>query len=118
MPIIGVTHCPACGAIVNTHWPSCLACSFVLVGSKQETLSPQIQEGRENNNQNQASMNEKWLNGWRTLVDLTSGIEQSDPRFKPLVNLLKQADRAFERDNWEEFQIAASRVKNIANKGS
>jgi len=63
-------------------------------------------------------MKEQWLKGWRTLADLTSGIEQSDSRLKPLINVLEQADKAFESDNWEEFQIAASRVENIANKGS
>ena len=68
--------------------------------------------------ENQASMIEQWHKGWRTLADLTSGIEQSDSRFKPLINLLEQADRAFESDKWEEFQIATSRIKNIANKGS
>ena len=66
----------------------------------------------------QVSMKEQWLNGWRTLADLTSGIEPSDLRLKPLINVLEQADKAFESDNWEEFQIAASRVENIANKGS
>jgi hypothetical protein len=64
------------------------------------------------------SKKEQWIEGWRTLADLTSGIEQSDPRLNSLINLLKQADSAFERDNWEEFQIAASRVKNIAKKGT
>lgn len=118
MPMIGVTHCPSCGAVMNTHWPSCLACSFVLVESKQETLSPQRQKDTENNERKQASKKEQWINGWRTLARLTSGIEQSDPRLKFLINVLEQADRAFELDNWKEFQIAASRVKNIANKGS
>ena len=60
----------------------------------------------------------QWITAWRELADLTSGIEQSEPRFKPLINVLEQADRVFERDNWEEFQKAASRVLNIANKGS
>ena len=66
----------------------------------------------------QGMMKEKWVNGWRTLADLTSGIQQSDHRFNPLINLLEQADTAFERDNWEEFQSVASRVRNIAQKGS
>jgi hypothetical protein len=60
----------------------------------------------------------QWTQAWRELADLTSGIEQSDSRLKPLINVLEQADKAFESDNWEEFQIAASRVENIANKGS
>ena len=118
MALIGVSHCPACGAVVNASWKTCLACSFVMVGSKNAVAMSKIQEGTKNNDQKQASMKEKWLNEWRTLTDLTSGIEESDPRFNPLINLLKQADTAFERDNWQEFQIAASRAKNIANKGS
>jgi len=60
----------------------------------------------------------KWTQAWQELADLTSGIEQSDPRFNPLINLLAQADTAFERDNWAEFQIAELRIKNITNKGS
>ena len=118
MALIGVTHCPSCRAVVNANWKMCLACSFVLVGSKHKVPSPQMQEGTETNDESHASMKEKWLNGWRTLANLTSEIEQLDPRFKPLMNFLEQADRAFERDNWEEFQKAASRVRNIANKGS
>jgi len=55
----------------------------------------------------------KWTQGWQELADLTSGIEQSDPRFKPLNNLLEQADRAFERDHWAAFQIAESQLKDM-----
>ena len=63
-------------------------------------------------------MKERWIEGWRTLATMASRIEASDPRFKPLINVLEQADRAFELDNWEEFQMATSRVKNIVRKGS
>jgi len=55
----------------------------------------------------------QWIQGWRELADLTSGIEQSDPRFKPLNNLLAQADTAFERDNWADFQIAELRLTDM-----
>jgi len=55
----------------------------------------------------------QWMTSWRELADLTTGIEQSDPRFKPLNNLLEQADRAFERDNWAAFQIAEARLKDM-----
>jgi len=41
MAIIGVTHCPACGAVVN--WQTCLACSFALEHSKPATTSLQAQ---------------------------------------------------------------------------
>jgi hypothetical protein len=64
------------------------------------------------------SKKEQWIEGWRTLADLTSGIQQSDPRLNPLINLLKQADKAFESDKWKEFEMVALRVKNMANKGS
>ena len=60
----------------------------------------------------------QWTQAWQELAGLTSGIERSDPRFKPLINVLEQADRAFEGDNWAAFQIAASRVKNMAKKGT
>ena len=43
MAIIGVTHCPACGAVVNAHWPSCLACSCNLETSKPAPTSLQAQ---------------------------------------------------------------------------
>jgi len=55
----------------------------------------------------------RWLASWQDLADLTSGIEQSDPRFKPLLKLLAQADTAFERDNWADFQIAELRLKDM-----
>jgi len=55
----------------------------------------------------------RWVASWRELADLTTGIEQSDPRFKPLNNLLAQADTAFECDDWAAFQIAESRVKHM-----
>jgi len=60
----------------------------------------------------------QWIQGWQELADLASGIEKSDPRFTPMINVLAQADTAFERDNWAAFQIAESRIKNITNKGS
>ena len=55
----------------------------------------------------------RWMASWQELADLTSGIERSDPRFDPLLNLLAQADTAFERDNWAAFQIAESRLKDM-----
>ena len=55
----------------------------------------------------------QWTQSWRELADLTTGIEQSDPRFTPMINLLEQADRAFERDNWAAFQIAELRLKDM-----
>jgi hypothetical protein len=88
-----------------------------LVPGKVRQVEPQLHPGVKAAPKGKTSMNEQWLNGWRTLADLTSEIEQSDPRLKPLINLLEQADKAFEKGNWEEFQIAASRVKNIVNKG-
>ena len=47
MPIIGVTHCPSCGAVVNAHWPSCLACSSTLEPSKPEHSSFRVQASKE-----------------------------------------------------------------------
>ncbi len=55
----------------------------------------------------------RWMASWQELADLTTGIEQSDPRFKPLINLLEEADTAFERDNWAAFQLAESRLKDM-----
>ncbi len=43
MAIIGVTHCPACGAVVNASWQTCLACSSILEPLKHESTSLQAQ---------------------------------------------------------------------------
>jgi len=43
MSIIGVTHCPACGAVVNASWQTCLACSSNLEPLKSESTSLQAQ---------------------------------------------------------------------------
>lgn len=43
MALIGVIHCPACGAIVNANWQSCLACSSSLESAKSKPMSFQAQ---------------------------------------------------------------------------
>jgi len=43
MAIIGVTHCPSCGAVVNTSWQTCLACSSILEPLKPEPTSLEAQ---------------------------------------------------------------------------
>jgi len=43
MAIIGVTHCPACGAVVNASWQTCLACSSILELPNPKSTSLQAQ---------------------------------------------------------------------------
>ena len=43
MALIGVSHCPACGAVVNTSWQTCLACSSILERSNPKSTPLQAQ---------------------------------------------------------------------------
>ena len=43
MALIGVTHCPACGAVVNASWQTCLACLCILEPLKPEPTSLEAQ---------------------------------------------------------------------------
>ena len=57
-----------------------------------------------------------WVNAWREIADLTSGIQEMDRRFKAVLDLLNLCDKAFEAGNWEAFQRWAEKVKDLCRK--
>ena len=56
---------------------------------------------------------EQWIESWHNLARITDGITKDGPRFHPICEALENCDRAFEQDNWTEFQQAAESVKRL-----
>ena len=54
-----------------------------------------------------------WLSAWRELAQLTYGIESDGPRFGQILSLMDQCDRAFAKDDWLAFQVAARDISNL-----
>ena len=94
MPIAGVSHCPACHAVVNIQWATCAVCSQLLTVL------------------NKPSQNQ-WIQAWEALAQATNNIDRADPRFKPVLAALEKCDAAFEQDNWCLFREAAKAVHRI-----
>ena len=59
---------------------------------------------------------DQWLSAWRTLADLTQGIQESDWRYLGVLDLLDGCDRAFEQGNWPSFERLARKVKGLFEK--
>jgi len=57
-----------------------------------------------------------WLAAWRELARVTSGIEQGDARFEPVMRWLNACDVAFSLGSWDTFCEAAAEVKRIARR--
>ena len=57
-----------------------------------------------------------WVNAWRELAEMTSGIEKSDRRFKAVLDLLNLCDKAFEVGNWTDFERLAEKVRWLCEK--
>ena len=57
-----------------------------------------------------------WLQAWGELADLTQGIQESDWRFKGIMDLLESCDVAFEAGNWTDFEQLAEKVKRLCEK--
>ena len=91
MPIAGVTHCPACHAVVNIQWTTCVVCSQPIKAVSKPTQ-------------------EQWLQAWRELARLTHGIEKTDPRFAPVMAALNQCDDFFLAGDWPGFQQIAEDI--------
>ena len=98
MPIAGVTHCPACHAVVNIQWTTCVVCSQPIKAVSKPTQ-------------------DQWIQAWDALAQATFGIEKNDPRFKPVLDALEECDRAFEQDAWTRFRKAAKEVQRLVNGG-
>ena len=52
-----------------------------------------------------------WLQAWRELAALTSGLTQEDPRLPPVLAALNRCDDAFRLGNWEAFNRAVHGVQ-------
>ncbi len=92
MPIAGVSHCPACHAVVNIQWATCVVCSQLL-----KVL-------------NKPSQNQ-WIQAWEALAQATNNIDFTDPRFKPVMSALDSCDLTFEQGDWLAFKLAAAQVR-------
>jgi hypothetical protein len=55
-----------------------------------------------------------WLEQWRQLAAVTTGIDKSDPRFQPVRDALDRCDTAYLSGDWLTFQQIAEGVKRIA----
>ena len=58
-----------------------------------------------------------WEAAWDELAQATNGIEKTDPRFMPVMAVLDQCDRAFEKDDWGQFRQVAKEVQRLLNGG-
>lgn len=58
----------------------------------------------------------EWMQGWRELAEVTSGISTQDPRFERFMRWLDVADAAFALDSWSDFQEAARMLKEVAKE--
>ena len=63
-------------------------------------------------------VNPDWLTAWRYLAAATHGLEESDPRFQPIITLLEQCDEAFLCNNWVAFQELSRKVHQILREGN
>jgi len=55
----------------------------------------------------------QWAEGWRDLASMTSGIQETDPRFKGILNALVSCDRAFEAGDWGRFVWSKKAVREV-----
>ena len=91
MPIAGVTHCPACHAVVNIQWTTCVVCSQPIKAVSKPTQ-------------------DQWLQAWRGLARLTNGITKGDSRFAPVMAAIDQCDDLFLAGDWPGFQQIAEDI--------
>ena len=57
-----------------------------------------------------------WLQTWRELADMTQDIQETDWRFKAVLDLLNSCDKAFEAGNWTDFQRLAEKTNILCQK--
>ena len=110
MSLAGVAHCVKCGAVVNSNWKACASCSH-----PTGTVKKLISETQKKENVKENAPND-WLDAWRDLAKMTSGIQENDWRFKAIMDLLNLCDKAFEAGNWTDFQRLAEKANILCQK--
>ena len=63
----------------------------------------------------QANPND-WLDAWRNLATMTQDIQETDWRFKAVLDLLNLCDKAFEAGSWTAFQRLAEKTNMLCQK--
>jgi len=90
------------------------ALSFVSIVSDNQHLSGKEREvPATERTENESDL---WLQAWRELADMTQGIQESDWRFKGIMDLLGGCDRAFEAGSWTDFERLTEKVRGLCEK--
>lgn len=109
MSIIGVATCLKCGAVVNLNWKACASCSHP-TGTVKEPVDETPQK------ESIPGRLERWTETWRDLATMTQDIQETDWRFKAVLDLLNSCDKAFEAGNWTDFQRLAEKTNILCQK--
>ncbi len=57
-----------------------------------------------------------WQEFYQEIAAMTNGIQESDPRFKPIMDILDQCDRCFENGDWQTFQTHLPKLKKLCGE--
>lgn len=101
MTTAALARCPACRAMVNAHWVTCLACrgSLEVEPIERGTASPPASN---------------WLGQWQSLVRVAGMLSGEDPRYAPMLAALGACQTAYKAGDREQFAKEAEHAIRVA----
>ena len=101
MTTAALARCPACRAMVNAHWVTCLACrgSLEVDPSEHRTASPPASN---------------WLGQWQSLARVAGMLSEEDPRYDPMLAALGACHNTYKAGDRLRFTKEADQVMRIA----
>lgn len=101
MTTAALARCPACRALVNTHWVVCLACRAALEGEATLRRTASLPAS-------------DWLGQWQRVARVAGMLSEEDPRYDPMLAALGACQQAYKAGDQEEFSKATQHVLRVA----